>query len=106
VVVEQRDTGPYLTVRAEQGGVSAVIGEQALTGPITTLDLVITADLAAGSVQASISIDGAADTTLGSAFVPSDVMSWFSPQGRAGVLTSQGAAVASVVAVYDTFSAV
>jgi len=102
--VERRDTGPYLTVRAEQGGVSTLLGEQALTAPVGTLDLVITADLVAGSIQAAVSIDGAADTVLGASFVPTDVMSWFSPQGRAGVVTSHGAAASSVVAVYDSFT--
>jgi len=103
--VERRDTGAYLTVRAEQGGLTTVLGEQALLTPVSTLDLVLTADLAAGSIQASVSIDGGADTVLGTSFVPTDVMSWFSPQGRAGVVTTHGAAASSVVAVYDSFTA-
>jgi hypothetical protein len=104
LVVERRDAGAYLTVRAEQGGASTVVGEQALTSPVGTLDLVITADLAAGSIQASVAVDGGTGTVLGTSFVPIDVMSWFSPQGRAGVLTSHGAAASSVVAVYDSFT--
>jgi hypothetical protein len=104
LVVERRDAGAYLTVRAEQGGASTVVGEQALTSPVGTLDLVITADLAAGSIQASVAVDGGTETVVGTSFVPIDVMSWFSPQGRAGVLTSHGAAASSVVAVYDSFT--
>jgi hypothetical protein len=106
VVVERRDTGTFLTVRGEQDGVSAVLGEQALTGPVSSLDLVITTDLVTGSVQASAAVDGGAEAPIGTSFVPTDVMSWFSPQGRAGVVTSHGAAAPSVVAVFDSFSAV
>ena len=92
VVVERRADGTYVTIRAEQAGVSQVIGELALTGPVATLDLVITADLVAGTVQASVRVDGAEPATVvGTAFMPFDVMSWFSPQARGGILTSHGA---------------
>ena len=84
-VVERRADGTYVTIRAEQAGVSQVIGELALTGPVATLDLVLTADLVAGTVQGSVRVDGVEPATVvGTAFVPFDVMSWFSPQGRAG----------------------
>jgi hypothetical protein len=106
VVVERRDTGTYVTVRAEQLGVSQVIGEMPLTAPVATLDLQLTADLVAGTVQASIRVDGLDPATVvGTAFVPFDVMAWFSPQGRAGIATSHGVALASAVATYDSFSA-
>ena len=45
-------------MRAEQAGASQVIGELALTAPVPTLDLIITADLVAGTVQASVRVDG------------------------------------------------
>ena len=105
-VVERRAAGPYVVIRAEQDGVSQVIGELALTAPVAALDLVITADLVAGTVQGSVRIDGADPATVvGTAFVPFDVMSWFSPQARSGIVTSHGAAASSTVAVFDSFSA-
>ena len=105
-VVERRADGTYVTIRAEQAGVSQVIGELALTGPVATLDLVITADLVAGTVQGSVRVDGAEPATVvGTTFMPFDVMSWFSPQARSGILTSHGSAATGVVAVYDSFSA-
>jgi hypothetical protein len=106
VVVERRVDGPYVTVRAEQDGVNQVIGEQALTAPVATLDLILTADLVAGTVQASFQVgDVGPPVVVGTAFVPLDVMAWFSPQGRSGVVTSHGAAASGVVAVYDSFTA-
>ncbi|HUR18796.1 MAG TPA: Ig-like domain-containing protein [Acidimicrobiales bacterium] len=108
--VENHNGVPSITLFFEQNGSGTILaGPTALPSPgtISTLDLFITADVAAGTLTASYrlnSSNGADITTFGPSAAPNDVMRWFSSQARGGILVSNQGSTTPIVGVYDRFS--
>ena len=108
IEIEHRtDTpGVFITLFKEDKGVTSTIGQVAVPSPasISTLDFQITGDMETGTLAAAYrtNSDGAF-TSLGSTFNPANIFLWFSPQGRAGILTSHTGATTVITGVYDWF---
>jgi hypothetical protein len=109
VEVEHRTSptvGVFITVFREQAGSTATVGQVQVVDPasVATLDLGIVADLETGSLRGVYRINADAGwTDLGSAFSPTAVTRFFSPQALAGVLTSHTGSMTPIVATYDSF---
>jgi hypothetical protein len=105
--VEFRSGVPTLILFVEQGGTGRTIGTVALPNPgsVTTLDLFLTLDLGAGTVQAGyrVNSDTGAITSYGAAQAPGAVLAWFSRQAKAGVVVSNEGTTTTFVATYDSF---
>jgi hypothetical protein len=108
VEVEHRTSpivGVFITVFQEQLGTPATIGQiQIDPASIATLDLGIVGDLETGNLSGVYRINSDADwTTLGTAFRPTAVMRFFSPQADAGVLVSHTGSTTPITGVYESF---
>jgi hypothetical protein len=101
--------GVFITFLREQKGGSATLGQVKVASPATvsTLDLSLVTDLETGGIRARyrINSDGAW-TNLGGTFFPTEVMRFFHPQARAGILVSNTQTTTPVTGVYDSFSVV
>jgi hypothetical protein len=99
--------GVFITVLREQNGATATVGQVKVANPaaVATLDLALSADLESGAIQAKyrINSDGAW-TNLGPLYYPTQVMRFFNPQSRAGILVSHTGSTTPIVGVYDSFS--
>jgi hypothetical protein len=98
--------GVFITVLREQNGATATVGQVKVADPsaVATLDLALSADLETGAIQAKYRINS--DTTwlnLGAPYYPPQVMRYFSPQSRAGILVSHTGSTTPIVGVYDSF---
>ena len=98
--------GVFITVLREQNGATATVGQVKVANPaaVATLDLALSADLESGAIQAKyrINSDGAW-TNLGPLYYPTQVMRFFNPQSRAGILVSHTGSTTPIVGVYDSF---
>ena len=74
---------------------------------VSTLDFQITGDMETGTLTAGYRINSSGDfLPLGTAFTPANIFQWFSPQGRAGVLTSHEGSTTAITGVFDWFRVV
>jgi hypothetical protein len=99
--------GVFITALREAVGKTGTVGQVKVTNPasVTTLDLLIAADLETGGLQAMYRINS--DTTwqkLGAPWYPTQVMRFFNPQERAGILVSHTQSTSAITGVYDSFS--
>jgi hypothetical protein len=105
--VEARNGVPTLILFIEQNGTGKTIGTMAVPNPgsVTSLDLFLTLDLGAGSVQAGyrVNSDTGAITTFGAPQAPGAVLSWFSRQAKAGIVVSNEQTTTTFVATWDSF---
>jgi glucose/arabinose dehydrogenase len=106
----QGDGKQHLTIWYEKNGVGSILTSVLLSNPsAATVDLFITGDPAAGTLQAAyrVNSNNAADViTFGAATVVPDVMRWFSRQSRAGIMANNSNGGTPFTSSFDTFSVI
>jgi glucose/arabinose dehydrogenase len=106
----QGDGKQHLTIWYEKNGVGSILTSILLSNPsAATLDLFITGDPVAGTLQAAYRVNSsnAADiVTFGAATAVPDVMRWFSRQSRAGIMTNNSNGGSPFTASFDSFKLV
>jgi hypothetical protein len=98
--------GVFITLFKEEKGVTATLAKIEVPTPasVSTLDFQITGDMETGTLTAGYRINSSGDfLPLGTAFTPANIFQWFSPQGRAGVLTSHEGSTTAITGVFDWF---
>ena len=126
VKVEAEHSGsgsPHLTMFYREKGTSGTVGSVSLPAMTTasTLDLVIRGNTTVpdpipygdtygvsgfplDQVSVFYSLNGGSLVQVGSVKMPADVTGWFSPQAKAGILTSNSGAATPVTATFSRFS--
>jgi hypothetical protein len=108
-VEHQNDGFQHLTLWTERGGVGSIVTSIRFTATsAATLDLFITGDPNAGTLQAAyrIASNNASDiVALGSPVAVPDLMRWFNRQSFAGIMANAEGG-SPFTATYDSFSIV
>jgi N-acetylneuraminic acid mutarotase len=109
IEAEYRNGQPNVVLYFEQKGVGTVPAVIPLpaASSISTLDLILTLDVAHGAINGSYLVnsnDPSQAQPFGPSMMPTDVMRWFSSDARAGVLVSNENATASFTGLFDSFS--
>jgi hypothetical protein len=108
VEIEHRtDTpGVFITLFREENGATSSLAKVAVPNPasVSTLDLQITGDMETGVLTGGYRINSSgAYTPFSQSFRPANIFLWFSPQARAGILTSHEGSTTAITGVYDWF---